>query len=83
MTFAVCADFFERSTRVDAAVKVNHIMITDTVKSSLAVPAVNVSDGERLAFGGGGAVNYYFVDCSHDCFFLGRIGILCLLGGGD
>ena len=65
MTFAVCANFFYRSARVDAAVKVNHIMVADAVETTLAVPAVDVGDGEGLVFCGRRTVDYYFVDGSH------------------
>ena len=83
MTFAVCANLFYRSARVDAAVKVNHIVVADAVETTLAVPAVDVGNGEGLVFCGRRTVDYYFVYFAHDSFFIGRIGILCLLGGGD
>ena len=71
MTFAVCANLFERSARVDAAVKVNHIVVADAVETTLAVPAVDVGNGEGLVFCGRRTVDYYFVDGSHDFRELG------------
>ena len=66
VTFAVCANLFERSARVDAAVKVNHIVVADAVETTLAVPAVDVGDGERLVLGGGGTMDDDVVYFAHE-----------------
>ena len=42
---------------MDAAVKVNHIMVADAVETTLAVPAVDVGDGEGLVFCGRGTMD--------------------------
>ena len=65
MTFAVCANLFERSARVDAAVKVNHIVVADAVETTLAVPAVDVGDGEGLVFCGRRTVDNDVVYLAH------------------
>ena len=66
MTFAVCANLFERSARVNAAVKVNDIVVSDAVETTLAVPAVDVGDGEGLSFGCGGAMDDDVVYFAHE-----------------
>ena len=65
VTFAVCANLFKRSARVDAAVKVNHIVIADAIETSLAVPAVNVGDGEGFVLCGCRTMNDDVVYLSH------------------
>ena len=57
MTFAVCANLALRSACVYAAVTIYHEVIADAVEASLAMPAVDVLDGEVLALCSGTAMN--------------------------
>ena len=69
---------------MDAAVKVDDVVVADGGETALAVPAVDVGDCEGLAFGGGGAMDYYICDFTHDDWgLLGRIGplLMLMLGG--
>ena len=50
---------------MDAAVKVDDVVIADGGEAALAVPAVDVGDGERLAFRGGGTMDDDVSDFSH------------------
>ena len=65
MPLAVRSNRSDWTSCVDAAVKVDNKVIADGGESALAVPTVDIGDGERLAFGGGGTVDYYCGDFSH------------------
>ena len=69
VTFAMCANQIFRSACVNAAVSVNYEVIAYAVEASLAMPAVDVLDGEVLALCGGTAMNNDFCNFSHDFFF--------------
>ena len=62
---AVCASQLYRATFVDSAVEVDDVVVTDLGEATLTMPAVDVSDGERLAFGCGGAMDDDGVNLSH------------------
>ena len=70
VTFAVCANLALRSACVYAAVTIYHEVIADAVEASLAMPTVDVLDGEVLALCGGTAMNDDFCYFSHDFLFL-------------
>ena len=61
MTFAVCANLALRSACVYAAVTIYHEVIADAVEASLAMPAINIFNGEVLALCSGTAMNFIFV----------------------
>ena len=65
VALAVCADKFERTAFVDCAVEVDDVVVADLGEATLTMPAVDVSDGERLAFGCGGAMDDYQIYFSH------------------
>ena len=69
VTFAVCANLALRSACVYAAVTIYHEVIADAVEASLAMPAVDVLDGEVLALCSGTAMNDDLCNFSHDFFF--------------
>ena len=69
VTFAVCANLALRSACVYAAVTIYHEVIADAVEASLAMPAVDVLDGEVLTLCGGTAMNDDLCNFSHDFFF--------------
>ena len=69
VTFAVCANLALRSACVYAAVTIYHEVIADAVEASLAMPAVDVLDGEVLALCCCTAMNDDFCNFSHDFFF--------------
>ena len=69
VTFAVCANLALRPACVYAAVTIYHEVIADAIEASLAMPAVDVLDGEVLALCGGTAMNNDFCNFSHDFFF--------------
>ena len=62
---AMCSNRCDWATCVDAAVKVDDVVVADLGETALAVPTVNVGDGEGLAFGRGGTMDYYRIDFSH------------------
>ena len=66
VTFAVCANLALRPACVYAAVTIYHEVIADAVEASLAMPAVDVLDGEVLALCGGTAMNDDFPYLTHD-----------------
>ena len=78
MTFAVCANLFKRSARVDAAVKVDHIVVADAVETTLAVPAVDVGDGEMFVFCGRRTVDDDVVYLAHDWGLIKMDGLVFL-----
>ena len=65
MSLAVCADEFERTAFVDCAVEVDDVVVAYLGEATLTMPAVDVSDGEGLAFGCGGAMDDYQIYFSH------------------
>ena len=65
VSLAVCAYQLYRATFVDSAVEVDDVVVTDLGEATLTMPAVDVSDGERLAFGCGGAMDDDVSDFSH------------------
>ena len=69
VTFAVCANLALRPACVYAAVTIYHEVIADAVEASLAMPAVDVLDGEVLALCGGTAMNDDFCYFSDDFSF--------------
>ena len=66
VTFAVCANLACRPTCLYAAVTIYHEVITYAAEASLAMPTVDVLDGEVLALCGGTAMNDDFCYFSHD-----------------
>ena len=69
VTFAVCANLALRSACVNAAVTIYYEVITYAVEASLAMPAVDIFNGEVLALCGGTAMNDDFCNFSHDFSF--------------
>ena len=65
MSGAVCSNRGDWATRVDAAVKVDDVVVADLGETALAVPTVNVGDSEGLAFGRGRAMYDDAIDFSH------------------
>ena len=57
MALAVRARLFYGSALVDGAVEADDVVVAYAVEAPLAMPSVNVGGGERLALGGGGAVD--------------------------
>ena len=62
---AVGADLFERSPRVDFAVDVDYVVVSDVVESSLEVPEPYVGDGGCAPLGGVAAMDDDLVYGSH------------------
>ena len=50
---------------MDSAVEVDDVVVADLGEATLTVPAVDVSDGERLALRSGGAMDDDVSDFSH------------------
>ena len=50
MPQAVSTNFLNVSAHIDAAVEVNHKVITDALEATLLVPGINIGDREVLAF---------------------------------
>ena len=50
MPQTVSTDLLNGTTLVDAAVKINHEVITDAPEATLLVPGIDVGDREVLAF---------------------------------
>ena len=62
MAGAVGSGHLKRTALLDGSVKTDHVVVAYHLEASLPVPAVYVGDGEVLALGGGGTVDYYFID---------------------
>ena len=67
---AVCSLLGDGASGVDAAVAIDDVVIPDIAEASLEVPLSDLSDGEVLSFGCGGAVDDDFCDGAHDSFIL-------------
>ena len=66
VSLAVCAYQLYRATFVNSAVEVDDVVVADLGEATLTVPAVDVGDGEGLAFRSGGAMDddgIYFSHC--------------------
>ena len=72
----MCANLALRSACVYAAVTIYHEVIADAVEASLAMPAVDVLDGEVLALCCCTAMNDDFCNFSYDRLNLNKIKIL-------
>ena len=57
MPQAMSTDLLNGSPFVDAAVEVNHEVITDAPEATLLVPGINVGDREGFAFRCRGTMN--------------------------
>jgi hypothetical protein len=55
---------------VDAAITINHEMITDAEKATLTVPAVDVGYSVVATFSGRTAMNDDFLNLTHDIAIL-------------
>ena len=64
---AVGANLLDGTASMNAAVKVNHIVVAYALEAFLAVPSVQILDGVVAAGGCGAAVDYYFCYFSHNC----------------
>ena len=69
VAFGMCAGFFYRTASVDAAVRVDDIVIADVVPSEALVVATDALHGAVGIGAGGGAMDDDFGDCSHGDFF--------------
>ena len=49
---AVCTLITDRTTEVDAAIEVDQVVVTDTLKVSSSMPGVHIGDGDGTACGG-------------------------------
>ena len=65
---------------MDAAIRVDDIVIADVVPAKALMVATDTLDGAGGIGTGGGAVDDDFGDCSH--FFVGLMGLMGLMGGG-
>lgn len=65
VSLAVCANQLYRATFVDSAVEVDDVVVAYLGEATLTMPAVDVSDGEGIAFGCGGAMDDDVSDFSH------------------
>ena len=74
--FAMCANLALRPACVYAAVTIYHKVIADAVEASLAMPAINIFNGEVLALCSGTAMNDDFCNFSHDFFFFDVIFLI-------
>ena len=57
MPQAMSTDLLNGTSFVDAAVKINHEVITDAPEAALPVPGIDVGDREVLAFRSRGTMN--------------------------
>ena len=70
MTLAMGANLLYRTTYMNAAVTINHEMITYAAQSALPMPAVNIRYGEVATFLGRTAMNDDFLYLTHGIDFL-------------
>ena len=75
MPCAMSTDFLNGSPFVNAAVKVNHEVITDAPEAALLVPCIDVSDREGFPFRCRGTMNDNFVNLSHNGMFISNLGL--------
>lgn len=66
VSFGVCADFVFGSADDYRSVAIYHIVIAYASETAIAMPAVDVGNGEVAPFGCCGAMDDYLVDCSHN-----------------
>lgn len=66
------------AARMDAAIRVDDIVIADVVPAKALMVATDTLDGAVGIGAGGGAVDDDFGDCSH--FFVGLMGLMGLMG---
>ena len=69
MALAMGANLLYRTAYMNAAVTINHEMITYAAQSALAVSAVNIRYGEVATFLGRTAMNDDFLYLTHDIDF--------------
>lgn len=50
--FAVSTLITDGATEVDAAIEIDQVVVTDTLKVSISMPGVHVGDGDGTACGG-------------------------------
>ena len=66
-------DLLNGSPSVNAAVKVNHEVITYAPEASLPVPGIDVGDREGFPFRCRSTMNDNFVNLSHKMFYLNNL----------
>ena len=67
MSGAVGANLLDGTASMNAAVKVNHIVVAYALKAFLAVPSVQILYRMVSAGRCGAAMDYYFCNLSHNC----------------
>ena len=75
VSLAVSAAFGYGPTCMDVAIEVNHEVIANASEPALAVPTVDVGNGEGLAFRRCAAMNDDFGDGSHNGLTFGQLDI--------
>ena len=78
VTWAMGTDLFDGTASVDAAIRVDDIVIADVVPAEALMVAADALHGAVGIGAGGGAVDDDFGDCSH--FFVGLMGLMGLMG---